>query len=71
MFSNLSDTNDSFVARVINLYRAESFDKLCQIITPAQAGFTSKEELITVLQEFYTPDSQQKYGVLGIEIQKI
>ena len=71
VFSNLSDTNDSFVARVINLYRAESFDKLCQIITPAQAGFTSKEELITVLQEFYPPDSQQKYGVLGIEIQKI
>ena len=71
VFSNLSDTNDSFVARVINLYRAESFDKLCQIITPAQAGFTSKEELITVLQEFYTPDSQQKYGVLDIEIQKI
>ena len=70
-FSNLSDTNDSFVARVINLHRAENFDKLCQIITPAQAGFTSKEELITVLQEFYTPDSQQKYGVLGIEIQKI
>lgn len=71
VFSNLSDTNDSFVARVINLYRAESFDKLCQIITLAQAGFTSKEELITVLQEFYPPDSQQKYGVLGIEIQKI
>ncbi len=71
VFSNLSDTNDSFIAQVINLYRAESFDKLCQIITPAQAGFTSKEELITVLQEFYTPDSQQKYGVLGIEIQKI
>ena len=71
LFSNLSDTNDSFVARVINLHRAESFDKLCHIITPAQAGFTSKEELITVLQEFYTPDSQQKYGVLGIEIKKI
>ena len=31
VFSNLSDTNDSFVARVINLNRAESFDKLCQI----------------------------------------
>ena len=71
LFSDSSNTNDSFVARVINLHRAESFDKLCQIITPAQAGFTSKEELITVLQEFYTPDSQQKYGVLGIEIQKI
>lgn len=71
LLSDSSNTNDSFVARVINLHRSESFDKLCQIITPAQAGFTSKEELITALQEFYTPDSQQKYGVLGIEIQKI
>ncbi|MBR3913112.1 MAG: ASCH domain-containing protein [Alphaproteobacteria bacterium] len=71
LFSDSSNTNDSFIARVINLHRAESFDKLCQIITPAQAGFTSKEELITVLEEFYTPASQQKYGVLGIEIKKI
>ena len=71
LFSDSSNTNDSFTARVINLHRAESFDKLCQIITPAQAGFTSKEELITVLEEFYTKASQQKYGVLGIEIKKI
>lgn len=70
VFSNLSDTNDSFVARVINLHRAESFDKLCQIITPEQAGFSSKEELISVLEEFYTPSAQKKFGVVGIEIKK-
>lgn len=71
IFSDLSDTNDSFVAQVINLHRAESFDKLCQIIKPEQAGFSSKEELISVLEEFYTPSAQRKFGVVGIEIQKI
>jgi len=71
LFSDSSNTNDSFVARVINLHRSESFDKLCQIITPSQAGFYSKEELISVLEKFYTLAAQQKYGVLGIEIQKV
>ena len=70
LFSNASEPHESFVARVIHLHRAENFDKLCQIITPMQAGFSSKEELITVLREFYTPATQQKYGVLGIEIKK-
>ena len=28
----------------------------------------SKEELLNVLQEFYTAEEQQKYGVLGIRI---
>ena len=28
----------------------------------------SKEELLNVLQEFYTTEEQQKYGVLGIRI---
>ena len=28
----------------------------------------SKEELLKVLQEFYTTEEQQKYGVLGIRI---
>ena len=31
----------------------------------------SKEELLDVLQEFYTQEEQEKYGVLGIRIEKI
>ena len=70
-FSDLSDPNDTFVAQVLALHRANSFDELCATVPPAQAGFTTKEELIDCLQEFYTPEAQQKYGVVGIEIKKI
>ena len=70
-FSDLSDPNDTFVAQVVALHRAPSFNQLCDIISPKQAGFTTKEELMDCLQEFYTIDAQQKYGVVGIEIKKI
>ena len=67
-FSNLSNPTDTFVAEVVALHRAPSFDKLSDTISPQQAGFTTKEELITCLQEFYTLKAQEKYGVVGIEI---
>lgn len=70
-FSDLSNSNDTFIARVLALHRADSFDKLCDIIQPIQAGFSTKEELIACLQEFYTIDDQKKYGVVGIEIKKV
>ena len=31
----------------------------------------TKEELISVLEQFYTKDKQEKYGVLGIRIEFI
>ena len=70
IFSDSSNSNDNFKATVLKLHRAESFDALCQIIKPEQAGFSSKEELISVLEEFYTPSAQKKFGVVGIEIKK-
>ncbi len=69
-FSDLSNLNDTFVAQVLALHRASSFDELCKIIQPAQAGFSTKKELMDCLQKFYTPENQQKYGVVGIEIKK-
>ena len=70
IFSDLSDPNDTLKAIVLNLYHAESFDALCHIISPTQAGFSTPQDLIAVLQEFYTPEDQQKFGVIGIEIKK-
>lgn len=67
-FSDLSNPADTFTAQVLALHRADSFDTLCDIISPAQAGFSTKEELIDCLQEFYTPEAQAQYGVVGIEI---
>ena len=67
-FSDLSNPEDSFIAKVIALHRAPSFGKLCDIISPQQTGFTTKEELVNCLQEFYTLEAQEKYGVVGIEV---
>ena len=71
LFSDSSNQDDNFKATVLKLHRAENFTKLCEIITPEQAGFSSKQELINVLEEFYTPSAQKKFGVVGIEIKKV
>ena len=71
LFSDSSNQNDSFKAIVLNLYRAESFKKLCKMILPAQAGFSSEQELVGCLEEFYPPSVQKKFGIVGIEIKKI
>ena len=70
-FYNLSNPDDHFTAVVTNLHRAKSFDALCQIISPARAGFATPEELVSVLREFYTPTAQKQFGVVGIEIKHL
>lgn len=67
-FSDLSDPAETFTAKVVRLHRADSFKNLCKEIRPSQAGFATEEELLTVLEEFYTPADQKKYGVIGIEV---
>ncbi len=68
VFSNTADITDTFQAKVIKLHHADSFKSLLQKIRPQQAGFETEEKLLTAVEEFYTPDAQQKYGVVGIEI---
>ena len=70
-FSDLANPDDTFIAKVIALHRADSFDELCEIVSPQQAGFSTKQELLNCLQEFYTLEAQEKYGVVGIEIKRI
>lgn len=71
LFSDTADVSDNFKAVVIALHKAEDFNALCDRILPVQAGFTSKEELINTLNDFYTPEKQQQFGVVGIEVKKI
>ena len=70
-FTNASHADDKFVAEVVNLYQAEDFEALCQKIDCWQAGFNTNAELIECLAEFYIPQQQKQFGVLGIEIKKI
>ncbi len=70
-FADTDNKDDNFTASVVNLHKAENFEKLCETIKPQNAGFSSQNELITTMEQFYSQESQKKYGVLGIEVKKI
>lgn len=70
-FTNNSDSNDNFEAKVINLHQAKDFAALCEKIDCHKAGMNSNEELVKVLKEFYPIERQKELGVVGIEVKKI
>ena len=70
-FSNTSNAEDKFSAKVVDLHKAENFASLCKKIDCHNAGFDTDEELIKVLEEFYSLARQKEEGVIGIEIKKI
>ena len=67
------DLNESFEAQVIGLLRYNSFKEMFKDydISILSDKSMTKEELISVLEQFYTKEKQEKYGVLGIRIELI
>ena len=62
--------SDKLKAEVIGLLRYNSFKDLFEdfdISILADASMT-KDELLDVLSEFYTPEKQAQYGVVGIRL---
>ena len=67
------ELKESFTAKVVGLLRYNSFEDMFKdfdISILADKSMT-KEELISVLEQFYTKDKQEQYGVLGIRIELI
>lgn len=67
------DLNETFEAQVIGLLRYNSFEEMFKDydISILSDKSMTKEELISVLEQFYTKEKQEKYGVLGIRIELI
>ena len=67
------ELNDSFNAKVICLLRYNSFEEMFNDfdISILSDESMTKDELISVLEQFYTKEKQEKYGVLGIRIELI
>ena len=64
---------NSLKVKVIGLLRYRSFEDLFEdfpIEILADSSMT-KAELLNALEEFYTHEKQEEYGVLGIKIAKI
>ena len=70
-FSKVPDLNESFNAKVIELLRYNSFENMFKDfdISILSDKSMTKEELITVLEQFYPKEKQEQYGVLGIRIE--
>lgn len=64
---------DSLKVKVIGLLRYRSFEDLFEDfpIKILADSSMNKAELLNALEEFYTPEKQKEYGVLGIKIAKI
>ncbi len=59
--------------KVIGILRCNTFEDLFKDfdIEMLADRSMSKQELLNVLEEFYTPEKQEQYGVVGIRIEKI
>lgn len=67
------ELNESFNVRVVGLLRYNSFKDMFKDfdISVLSDKSMSKEELTSVLEQFYTKEKQDQYGVLGIRIELI
>lgn len=63
------DTKENLTAKVINLYKAKTFEELAKNIDIEKTGFKTIEELNENILEFYSIEKQNTYGVLGIEFE--
>ena len=64
------EKTESFDATVIGLLNYPNFNELFNDFDMSilcDKSYT-KEKLLNVLEEFYTPEKQEKYGVLGIKL---
>ena len=67
-FSKLPDLNEKILVKVIDLYRDETFEKLFRKL------FSDEEEIkrkTKAMYDYYSPEKEKEYGVLGIKIELI
>lgn len=73
LFQKEPELEKTLRVKVVGLLRYNSFEELFNdfdISMLADLSMT-KKELLTVLEEFYTPEKQKIYGVVGIRIEKM
>lgn len=67
-FKKEPELTESVKAEVVALLKYPSFDALFSDFSAKYFGRTGKQELLAQIQQFYPPEEQEKYGVLGIKI---
>jgi hypothetical protein len=70
IFTNSDDLNQTATVTVIGLLRYATFHNLFSHNDPQKFGGESVEWLENQINEFYSAEDQQRYGVLGIEFER-
>lgn len=73
IFEKLDDTQELLKTKVTNIYYYSDFNELINEndVTILADKSVSKEKLIKTLNEIYSKEEQDKYGVVAIEIEKM
>ena len=67
VFLHGEDPASYLQCRVTEMTVCSSFEKLLEQVEPASCGFRAGEKL--PMREYYTPEEEQKWGVVGIGLQ--
>ncbi len=70
-FKNDSNHHQSLQTEVVGLLHYPNFETMFSEVTPLVFGFSTKRELLTQIEQFYSTEDQEKYGVVGIRIRLI
>lgn len=69
-FTNTA-TGERLNTKVVKLHRFDSFEELYKELPLLQCGYTA-EDVDTAhpadMEQYYSPEEQKKYGVVGIEL---
>ena len=70
-FQKEPDLQENFKVKVTNLIKYNSFKEMLNNLPMSllASSTTSKEELLTTLEEFYPEEKQKEYGVLCIKFE--
>lgn len=73
IFQKEPELETTIKVKVTGLLRYNTFEELFEDfdIEIMDDKSMTKQELLNVLEEFYTPEKQKQYGVVGIRIKKI
>lgn len=71
-FTNIENEEEKMLVKIIALHRFDSFEELYKKLPLEKCGY-SKDELHSAshhdMDEYYSPEEQRKYGVVGIEVE--
>ena len=73
VFEDLDNQERKVKVKVTNLYYKDTFNDLLNKFDVSIFGDsnTTKEELLDTLNKIYSKEEQEKYGIVGIGIEKI